>query len=41
MCLVNMISSKLGRELRWDPAAERFVDDAAANRMITDMRVTG
>jgi len=27
-------AGRLGRELRWDPAAERFVDDPEANRLL-------
>jgi predicted dehydrogenase len=29
------IAMRLGRKLRWDPAAERFLDDPMANRMMT------
>jgi len=29
------ISMRLGRKLRWNPAEERFVDDDAANRMLS------
>ncbi len=29
------IAMQLGRKLRWDPAAERFLDDDAANRMLS------
>jgi predicted dehydrogenase len=30
------IAYRLGRKLRWDPAAERFLDDEQANRMLHD-----
>jgi len=33
-CIVSWIAMKLGRPLTWDPAAERFVDDAEANAML-------
>lgn len=29
------ISLRLGRDLRWDPTAERFLDDAKANEMLS------
>ncbi len=29
------ISLRLGRDLKWDPAAERFIDDDAANAMLS------
>jgi hypothetical protein len=29
------ISMRLGRKLRWDPAAERFIGDAEADRMLS------
>jgi hypothetical protein len=29
------IGYHLGRKLRWDPAREQFVDDAAANAQLT------
>jgi len=29
------IAMRLGRKVRWDPAAERFVDDPEADRMLT------
>ncbi len=28
-------AGRVGRELRWDPSIERFVDDAEANRLLT------
>jgi predicted dehydrogenase len=34
-CIVSWVAMKLGRPLRWDPKAERFVDDAEANAMLT------
>jgi predicted dehydrogenase len=35
-CLLHWIAMKSeGRRLRWDPAAERFVDDPAANRLLS------
>jgi len=32
---IGNISMILGRKLRWDPGAERFVDDEQANRMLS------
>ena len=29
------ISMRLGRELRWDPKVERFIDDDGANAMLS------
>jgi predicted dehydrogenase len=34
-CIVSWIAMKLGRPLTWDPKAERFVNDAQANAMLT------
>jgi len=34
VCHVGMIAARLGRPLRWDPAAERFVNDAEADRLL-------
>lgn len=34
-CIVSWISMKLGRPLEWDPEAERFINDAEANAMLT------
>lgn len=34
-CIVGWIGMKLGRPLRWDPAAQRFVGDEAANAMLS------
>jgi len=33
-CLLAHIGMKLGRKLTWDPTAERFVNDAAADAML-------
>ena len=33
-CLLSHIGMKLGHELTWDPAAEKFVNDAAANALL-------
>lgn len=33
-CHLMHIAMRLGRKLRWDPAAERFVNDETANRML-------
>jgi len=35
VCHICDIAMRLGRRLRWDPAAEQFVADAEANRMLT------
>lgn len=35
ICQVSAIAAKLRRRLRWDPAAERFVDDQDANRLLS------
>ncbi len=35
VCHLGNIAIKLGRELRWDPKAERFVNDDEANLMIS------
>jgi myo-inositol 2-dehydrogenase/D-chiro-inositol 1-dehydrogenase len=34
-CIISWIAMKLGRPLTWDAKAERFVDDAAANAMLS------
>lgn len=34
VCVIHHIAMKLGRKLKWDPAAERFEDDAEANEML-------
>ena len=34
-CILAWIAMKLGRKLTWDPRNERFVDDAAADEMLT------
>lgn len=31
LCHLGNIAFELGREIRWDAAAEKFVDDEAAN----------
>lgn len=33
ICHLGNIAMKLGRELKWDPVGEKFVDDEQANRM--------
>jgi predicted dehydrogenase len=33
--LIAEAAGRLGRELRWDPAVEQFVDDAEANRLLS------
>jgi predicted dehydrogenase len=35
ICHLGNIGYHLGRKLRWDPAAERFVGDASANKELT------
>ncbi|BET65642.1 Gfo/Idh/MocA family oxidoreductase [Opitutales bacterium ASA1] len=34
-CIVSWIAMKLGRPLRWDSAAERFIDDPEANALLS------
>ncbi len=34
ICVLTHIAMKLGRKLAWDPAAEKFVGDAEANRRL-------
>jgi len=34
LCQIALIAVKQGRKLRWDPQAERFINDAAANAML-------
>jgi predicted dehydrogenase len=34
ICVMTHIAMKLGRKLRWDPEAERFLDDDEANRWL-------
>jgi predicted dehydrogenase len=41
VCHLVNIARKLGRELKWDPAAERFVGDDEANRLIERPRRKG
>jgi hypothetical protein len=35
VCQASAIAVELGRPLEWDPAGERFVGDAEANRMLS------
>jgi hypothetical protein len=35
VCHLGVIALRLGRPLRWDPAAEQFVGDAAANQWLS------
>jgi hypothetical protein len=34
VCHIGGIAVRLGRKLQWDPAEERFINDADANRML-------
>ena len=34
-CIVPWIAMKLGRKLKWDPKAEQFIGDDAANAMLS------
>ncbi len=34
VCVITHIAMKLGRKLRWDPGAERFIDDEEADRWL-------
>ena len=34
LCQLALIAVKQGRPLQWDPATERFANDAAANAML-------
>lgn len=34
LCQIALIAVQQGRKLRWDPQAEQFIDDAAANAML-------
>jgi hypothetical protein len=34
-CLLHWIAMKTGRRLKWDPKAERFFGDDAANAMLS------
>lgn len=34
VCVITHIAMKLGRALRWDPEAERFIDDEQANALL-------
>jgi len=34
VCVLHHIAMKLGRTLKWDPRAEKFIDDDEANRML-------
>jgi myo-inositol 2-dehydrogenase / D-chiro-inositol 1-dehydrogenase len=34
-CILSWIAMKLARPLTWDPKAERFVNDAEANAMLS------
>ena len=35
VCHLGNIAMQLGRKLRWDPKAEQFINDSAANNMLT------
>lgn len=40
-CHLGNISMKLGRPLRWNPESERFIDDAAADAMLSRPQRSG
>jgi hypothetical protein len=35
VCHLGILAKKLGRGLKWDPAAERFINDSEADRMLS------
>jgi hypothetical protein len=35
MCLLGNIAYRVGREVRFDPATEKFISDAEANQLLT------
>ena len=35
VCLISHIAMKLGRKLKWDPTAEKFINDDLANSMLS------
>ena len=41
LCQLALIAVKVGRKLEWDPKAERFVKDDAANRMLAPRKCRG
>lgn len=41
VCVLGFIAMRLGRKLKWDSESERFVDDSAANRMLSRPRRSG
>ena len=41
ICHLANIARRLGRKLQWDPAAERFIDDAAADALLDRPRRPG
>ncbi len=41
VCHLANITRAIGRELRWDPAAEKFLDDDEANAQVTRTRRAG
>jgi hypothetical protein len=38
VCHLANIAIKVGRKLKWDPAQERFIGDAAANALLDRKR---
>lgn len=41
LCQIALIAVQEGRKLRWDPKAERFIDDDAANKRLGARRFRG
>ncbi|MCJ7730345.1 MAG: hypothetical protein MUO27_10780, partial [Sedimentisphaerales bacterium] len=35
VCHLGVIANRLGRPLKWDPVAERFINDAEADRFLS------